>query len=84
MPVMTATIQDVESDFTKYIASMRDGYEIIVTENGAEIGKFVPKTKSASNNAYENLQKYRREGSVDIDYDKLLTEELMARYESLY
>ena len=39
--------------------------------------------EKGATNAYENLQKYRREGTIDMDYDKILTEELMAKYENL-
>ena len=46
MMTMTATIADVQNDVQKYIASMMDGYEVIVTDNGKEIGKFIPRGKS--------------------------------------
>ena len=48
MPTMTATVNDMQNDFPKYIASILKGYEVVITDNGKEIGKFVPKVKSAT------------------------------------
>ena len=48
MPTMTATVNDMQNDFPKYISSILKGYEVVITDNGKEIGKFVPKVKSAT------------------------------------
>ena len=48
MLTMTATVNDMQKDFPKYIASILKGYEVVITDNGKEIGKFVPKVKSAT------------------------------------
>ncbi len=36
-----------------------------------------------SQKAYQNLQKYRKKGSVDIDYKKELTEIINEEYENI-
>ena len=48
MLTMTGTENDMQNDFPKYIASILKGYEVVITDNGKEIGKFVPKVKSAT------------------------------------
>ena len=34
MPTMTATVNDMQNDFPKYIASILKGYEVVITDNG--------------------------------------------------
>ena len=48
MLTMTATVNDMQNDFPKYIDSILKGYEVVIIDNGKEIGKFVPKVKSAT------------------------------------
>ena len=34
MLTMTATVNDMQNDFPKYIASILKGYEVVITDNG--------------------------------------------------
>lgn len=44
----TATATDMQNNFGKYINMVMNGTEIIVTKNGKEVGRFVPKSETLS------------------------------------
>lgn len=39
----TATATEMQNNFGKYLSLVMEGKEIIVTRNGKEVGRFVPK-----------------------------------------
>ncbi len=41
--IMTATATEMQNNFDRYLSLVQDGKEIIVTRNGKEIGRFVPR-----------------------------------------
>ena len=41
--VVTATATELQNNFGKYLKIVMDGGEVIVTRNGKEVGRFVPK-----------------------------------------
>ena len=43
-----ATATEMKNQFGKYLQMIIEGKEIIVTKNGAEVGRFIPKSKSVS------------------------------------
>ena len=43
MDIITATATEMQNNFGKYARMVMEGKEIIVTKNGNEIGRFVPK-----------------------------------------
>ncbi|MBR3355342.1 MAG: type II toxin-antitoxin system prevent-host-death family antitoxin [Oscillospiraceae bacterium] len=44
----TATATEMKNNFGKYINMVIAGNEVIITKNGKEIGRLIPKSKSIS------------------------------------
>ena len=43
MATVTATATEMQNNFGRYLNLMMSGQEIIVTKNGKEVGRFIPK-----------------------------------------
>lgn len=43
MATVTATATEMQNNFGRYLNLVMSGQEIIVTKNGKEVGKFIPK-----------------------------------------
>lgn len=43
-----ATATEIQNNFGRYLAILQDGIEIIVTRNGKEVGRFIPKDAAIS------------------------------------
>ena len=43
-----ATATEMKNQFGKYLQMVINGNEVIVTKNGQEVGRFIPKDKAAS------------------------------------
>ena len=43
MSAVTATATEMQNNFGRYLNLVMNGSEIIVTKNGREIGRFIPK-----------------------------------------
>lgn len=48
MITSTATATEMQNNFGKYLNLVMSGQEIIVTKNGHEVGRFVPKDVAVS------------------------------------
>ena len=46
--MIIATVNEIQNDFDRYLALIMNGHEIIVTSNGQELGRFIPKNSTAS------------------------------------
>ena len=44
----TATATEMQNNFGRYLSLVMDGVEVIVTKNGKEVGRFLPKEAAAS------------------------------------
>lgn len=44
----TATATEMQNNFGKYLNMVMNGNEVIVTKNGKEIGRFIPKDTAVS------------------------------------
>ena len=74
MNTATATATEMQNNFGKYLNLVMSGYEIIVTKNGKEVGRFVPKDRAVSyltdsltgilKNDY-NLEEEKTEGLIE-------------------
>lgn len=42
----TATVTEMQNDFGRYLDLVMKGHEVIVTKNGKEVGRFIPKDAS--------------------------------------
>lgn len=45
MDIRTATAEELQANFTQYLGFVANGGEVIVTENGKEVGRFVPRSR---------------------------------------
>ena len=48
MIAATATATEMQNNFGKYLNLIMDGNEVIVTKNGKEVGRFIPKSTAVS------------------------------------
>lgn len=46
--MIIATVNEIQNDFHRYLALIMNGQEIIITNNGQELGRFIPKKSNAS------------------------------------
>ncbi len=44
----TATATEMQNNFGRYLALVQDGKEVIVTRNGKEVGRFIPRSAAVS------------------------------------
>ena len=48
MPIATATATEMQNNFGRYLNLVISGGEVIVTKNGREVGRLIPKSATAS------------------------------------
>ncbi len=48
MSAVTATATEMQNNFGRYLNLVMNGNEIIVTKNGREVGRFIPKASTVS------------------------------------
>lgn len=48
MNTATATATEMQNNFGRYLNLVMSGHEIIVTKNGYEVGRFIPKDAAVS------------------------------------
>jgi prevent-host-death family protein len=48
MATATATATEMQNNFGKYLNLVMSGQEVIVTKNGHEVGRFIPKDAAVS------------------------------------
>lgn len=44
----TATATEMQNNFGRYLSLVMDGIEVIVTKNGKEVGRFLPRDTAVS------------------------------------
>ena len=74
-----ATATEMQNNFGKYLAMVQSGQEVIVTRNGKDVGRFVPRTKALSY-LTDSLTGILS-GNTDIDLAK--EERLKEKYENI-
>ncbi len=73
----TATATEMQNNFGRYLSIVMSGHEVIVTKNGKEVGRFVPRDAAIS---------YLTDSLADIlkenhDADQAREEGLKEKYE---
>lgn len=48
MVSVTATTAEMQDNFGRYLAMVMDGDEVIITKDGKEVGRFIPKRAAVS------------------------------------
>ena len=76
MIVATATATEMQNNFGRYLNLVMSGQEVIVTKNGREVGRFIPK------NAVVSYLTDSLTGILKEDYslEKVKTERLTQKY----
>lgn len=77
--ITTATATEMQNNFGRYLSLVMDGQEIIVTRNGREVGRFIPKDAAVSylTDSLTGILK----GNYDMDTEK--AERLREKYEAV-
>ena len=73
----TATATEMQNNFGKYLSIVMSGDEVIVTKNGKEVGRFIPR-KAAISYLTDSLAGILRE---DPDAANAREESLRSKYE---
>ena len=74
----TATATEMQNNFGRYLTLIMNGQEIIITKNGREVGRFIPKDSAASY-LTDSLTGILKE---DYDLDDAKLERLREKYDS--
>lgn len=72
----TATAAEMQNNFGKYLALVLKGQQVIVTRNGKEIGRFIPRDDAVSY-LTDSLTGILKSG---IDIDQAREERLSEKY----
>ena len=75
----TATATEMQNNFGRYLNLVMSGQEVIVTKNGREVGRFIPKDAVVSY-LTDSLTGILKE---DDDLDDARTERLIKKYGSI-
>lgn len=77
MEISTATATEMQNNFGKYLSLVMAGQEVIVTRNGKEVGRFIPKDAAVSylTDSLTGILK------KDAELDEAKTERLKEKYE---
>ena len=76
--IATATSTEIQNNFGKYLHIVMNGGEVIVTRNGKEVGRFIPR-RAAVSYLTDSLTGILS-GNADLDLAR--EERLKAKYES--
>ena len=76
--ITTATATEMQNNFGRYLNLVLSGQEIIVTKNGKEVGRFIPKDTAISylTDSLRGILK----GDFDLDKEKAVR--LAEKYET--
>ena len=76
MIAATATATEMQNNFGRYLNLVMSGQEVIVTKNGREVGRFIPKDAAVSY-LTDSLMGILKE---EYDLDEAKSERLMEKY----
>ena len=79
MIISTATATEMQNNFGRYLNLVMSGQEVIVTKNGREVGRFIPKDAAVSY-LTDSLIGILKE---DNDLDEVKAERLTKKYGSI-
>ena len=73
----TATSTEMQNNFGRYLAIVQNGGEVLVTKNGKEVGRFIPRAAAVSylTDSLTGILK------GDMDIDRAREERLREKYE---
>ena len=62
--MISATATEMQNNFGRYLNLVISGQEVIVTKNGHEVGRFVPKDMAISRDVLQNRENFVRASSM--------------------
>lgn len=74
--IATATATEMQNNFGRYLSLVMDGIEVIVTKNGKEVGRFLPR-EAAVSYLTDSLTGILKENA---DMDQVKEERLREKY----
>ncbi|MCD7825510.1 MAG: type II toxin-antitoxin system prevent-host-death family antitoxin [Clostridiaceae bacterium] len=74
----TVTATEMQNNFGKYLDLVIEGQEVIVTKNGREVGRLIPKSAAVSY-LTDSLPEISK---GDYDLDEVKSERLREKYEA--
>ncbi len=74
--IATATATEMQNNFGRYLSLVMDGIEVIVTKNGREVGRFLPREATVSY-LTDSLTGILKE---DVELDQVKEERLKEKY----
>ena len=77
--MISATATEIQKNFGKYLNLVMNGQEVIVTKNGKEVGRFIPKEASVSF-LTDSLTGILKD---DYDFSVVKAERLLNKYGSV-
>ena len=77
--MISATATEIQNNFGKYLNLVMNGQEVIVTKNGKEVGRFIPKEASVSF-LTDSLTGILKD---DYDFSVVKAERLLNKYGSV-
>lgn len=75
--IATVTSTEMQNNFGRYLHIVMNGGEVIITRNGKEVGRLIPR-KAAVSYLTDSLTGILKESA---DLDQVKTERLKAKYE---
>ena len=75
--IATVTSTEMQNNFGRYLRFVMNGGEVIITRNGKEVGRFIPRNAAVSY-LTDSLTGILKESS---DLDQVKTERLKEKYE---
>lgn len=79
MITATATATELQNNFGRYLNLVMSGQEIVVTKNGREVGRFIPKDAAVSYLTDSLTGILKR----NIELDEAKSERLKEKYETV-
>ena len=79
MAIEIATATEIQNDFQRYLNLVMSGQEVLVTKNGREVGRFIPKNAAVSY-LTDSLTGILKEGR---NLDEIKAERLTKKYGSI-
>ena len=76
MAIEIATATEIQNDFQRYLNLVMSGQEVLVTKNGREVGRFIPKNAAISY-LTDSLTGILKEGR---NLDEIKAEKLAEKY----
>lgn len=76
MAIEIATATEIQNDFQRYLNLVMSGQEVLVTKNGREVGRFIPKNAAVSY-LTDSLTGILKEGR---NLDEIKAEKLAEKY----